>query len=174
MALIKDNDFAGAEHDLQMAIQIAPKLSSPYLWLAHLREKQNRPDLAEIAYRRAVELSPFQVSCRQELADFYLSQGRLQEAAEQLRIGAENSPNFLFWDELGDIYSRLGHTADSKQAFQTALKLNPLDSQAHVELGSIYERQGNRAGALKEYESGMKTEPNNPTALAGMARLENR
>jgi protein O-mannosyl-transferase len=174
MAMIKENDLPDAERNLQLAIQAAPKLSAPYIWLAHLREKQNRPDLAEAAYRRAVELSPLQVGARQELADFYLSEGRLEDAAQQLRHGAESNPNFLFWDQLGDIYIRLGKLSDAKQAFESALRSNSLDSRAHVELGSMYEREGDRADARKEYQAGMQTEPNNPTALAGMARLESQ
>jgi type IV pilus assembly protein PilF len=109
---------------------------------------------------------------RREFGHFYAEHGRLQDAENQLQLATEGTPNYLVWDELGKVESKLGRDDEAAKAFRGALDLNPLDSDSHIGLGSIYEQRGDFARAAKEYEAGLLMVPHDPTALAGLARIK--
>jgi protein O-mannosyl-transferase len=172
MAAVEENDFAEADRDLNEAIRYSPKLNSAFMWRAELRDKQNRLAEAEDDFAQAADIAPLSSIVRREFGRFYLEHGRLQDAEEQLRLATEGTPNYLVWDELGKVERELGREDEAAKAFDAALELNALDSDAHIGLGSIYERRGDLERATKEYRAGLLMVPSDPTALAGLARMK--
>ncbi len=78
------------------ALEIAPDLAEAHASLAVLVAEFDRDyELAETEYLRAIELKPSYAQARTWYADILLQTGRVSEAMEQYRLGAELDP--LAW-----------------------------------------------------------------------------
>jgi protein O-mannosyl-transferase len=172
MAAIFNNDWPTAEKYLERAAELSPTASSPHYWLGILREKQGRLDEAKQQLLQAEALAPYDFAPYAELGHLYSQEGHLAEAAKQLKFSAAQMNDPISWDDLGDLYFRLGQLDNAESAYRSALASNQFDSQSHIGLGQIYEKRGDATKAVEEYKSGLKLQPNNPIALAGIARLQ--
>jgi protein O-mannosyl-transferase len=172
VAATATGDFASANSCFQQAAELSPAASSSYVAWADLKEKQGDLRDAEVKLLHAIKLAPYDTEAHSALARLYLKQGRLNDAAEQLLISARLIPNSITWDELGDLYLRLGEVDQAESAYLSSLDANPYDTESQVGLGQVYEKRGETNKALREYQKGLKNNPNNPIALAGLARLQ--
>ena len=100
-----------------------------YRWrieLARGYEQVEKNDLAEIEFKRAVDLAPAYAFARWHLGNFYLRRGRTDEAFAELRKAAENNQTYreqvfsLAWDyfdkDPGKIEQLAADTPDSRAA----------------------------------------------------------
>jgi len=172
MAAIFNHNWDAAEKYLQEAAESSATASGPHYWLGILREKQGRLEEAEKELLHAEELSPYEASAYAELGHLYIRQGRMAEAVRQLYVSASQMNDPISWDDLGDLYLRIGQIENAEHAYLSALDANPYDSESHVGLGQIYEKRGDAARAEKEYKIALQKQANNPIALAGLARLQ--
>ncbi|MHC4517450.1 MAG: tetratricopeptide repeat protein [Planctomycetota bacterium] len=82
--------------------------------------------LAEQLWQRAVRLDPNNVTCRFNLADYYLRLKRFDEALpwylQVTRLQPDNGPAYFF---LGHVYEELGRRADAQDAYETVIKVSP-------------------------------------------------
>jgi hypothetical protein len=93
-----------AVESLEAAVRLSP---SDYRWrveLGRAYEQAEKPESAEVEFRRAAELAPSYAFPRWHLGNFYLRQGRAAEAFVELRNAAENNHTYreqvfsLAWD----------------------------------------------------------------------------
>ncbi|HEY8684203.1 MAG TPA: tetratricopeptide repeat protein [Chloroflexota bacterium] len=128
---------------------------------------------AEVAYRRALELTPQHRDAQRLVVNLALSiyrQDRVDEAAVLLererRRGANHVPLLL---SLGEIRLHQKRDAEATVVFREAIAQDPLVAQAHYDLGYALQRMGEWQSALPEIRRAIELDPNHadyPTALA--------
>lgn len=69
-------------------------------------------------------------------------------------------------------YLELNDDVKTKEAAESALKLNPFSSQAYATLGEIYFREKNNSAAKKMFEIALKHNPENNFARTGLENVE--
>ena len=69
--------------------------------------------------------------------------------------------NARAWNNLGVARARRGDDASAREAYETALELDELQS-AHLNLAALYLRAGDLEKASEQLESARELDPNNP------------
>ncbi|HEX6040919.1 tetratricopeptide repeat protein [Longimicrobium sp.] len=95
----------------------APDLAVGFVHLAHLRERQQRPDEARQAYERALGLPvppSLQSGIATDLADLYLQSGHLTRAEEWSRVAEEHAIRAGSAYTLGRMYQGRGNIARAR------------------------------------------------------------
>jgi hypothetical protein len=85
-------DAAGTQRRISAALDRDPTAADAWVLAALAAEKRGRPDAAEAALRRALELSPWNPAANFNLARLELASGRRAEAAAHLRAFARYAP----------------------------------------------------------------------------------
>ncbi len=98
--------------------------------LAEAYRKMGLIDEAIDLASRGVQDHPHFASGRVALGKCYVQRGRFLEAAEQLKVASELSPeNLLAHQLLAECYSRLSKPVEALNAYKIVLFLNPNDSR---------------------------------------------
>ncbi len=125
---------------------------APYMALGEVYSLTQQPYLAQVNYKRALELDPSLVEARIALGTIYMEQGKYELALEHLNAALELQPNHpkaqLTRQKLAKQYLKQGiafrNSANWKQArmsFQAAVKADPSLGEAYLELGKVYMAQ---------------------------------
>lgn len=96
---VEVNDVAADHLDSAVRLFEGAVRRSPfdYRWrieLGRAYEQEEKTDLAEVEFRRAVELAPTYAFPRWHLGNFYLRQDRIDAAFTELRAAAENNQTY--------------------------------------------------------------------------------
>jgi tetratricopeptide (TPR) repeat protein len=140
--LFKKGDYAGALQKYEEARPMIQGKKQAIAWslIAKAHAQLNHPDQAIESYKKAMELVPEEANYRKELAQYYLSQKRYDEALELYSdpggAGSEPVDQTLF--DLGQKMSKQGNADVAQLAFEKALKANPNNAEAYYELGMAY------------------------------------
>jgi uncharacterized protein (TIGR02996 family) len=93
---------------------------------------------AEKLILRALELKPADGAITDSLGWVYFKQGRLTEAAGQLRRATELLPkDAVIWDHLGDALRALGDGAGAREAYRKAIEIDPGAASAREKLEAL-------------------------------------
>jgi tetratricopeptide (TPR) repeat protein len=122
---------------------------------------QDKPDDAEKAYRRAIEVRPAFALALLNLSRLLVSQKKFEAATEPLIRALELQPqsaeaNFL----LGETYLQSKKGSKAVGYFNEAAKLGRYE--AHLRLATLYNAAGMKDKAVIEYEEFLKKQPNYP------------
>ena len=95
--------------------------------LGHIYFKLNRPDRAEEALRRALDIDPRNRNARNSLAYVLCESGGDLEEAQHLALSVVKTDpdNALYNDTLGWIYYKKGKEGPARETLQRALELAP-------------------------------------------------
>ena len=86
--------------------------------------------------------------------------GRLEEAAEQYRIGLKFEPNEPKTHyTLGHLLLMQSKTDEAASHLEQALRLDPRNGEFHSDYGYLLERSGRKDEAIAEYENGLRLNP---------------
>lgn len=124
--------------------------------LAQAQKLLNRPQEAEVTFKRAIALRPQYWAGYARLARFYVEQSRYQEAAEQFELAAQHAPqNTFVFMGLGGAYIYLGDYERAERALRRSIDLSPR-YQAYSNLGFVYLRQRRFDDAINAFEQAFK------------------
>src|SRR5262249_35726892 len=70
--------------------------------------------------------------------------------------------------DLGDADEAEGRTAEARERFDAALRLDPLNRAANNRVGGLLVRQGDLAGAIACYEQALAGRPGDPATLSNL------
>lgn len=144
---VPDNT-AAAERFLTQALKINPANALALVDLAWLHERAGRPQQAEEAYAKAVQLGSGQASV-------YLTYG--VSILNRLATRADPPPAELL---------------KAREVLQRATELDPQSARAWTALGITYARgEGDRAPGIAALETSLKLAPDDPDAAAYLAHL---
>ena len=157
---------------LQRAITLKPRFATPHIQLAKVYAAQGKDDLAEAEFLKGLEIHPTNTQALNQLGDFYLKHGRLNEAAVQLRKSAEIYSDLTPWSKLGETYDQLHQSENAREAWQQVLTFEQLNPHAHRSLGEIYLAQQQWAQAKNEFQMCLLMDQNDHVALAGLEKIK--
>ena len=113
-----------------------------YLYKGHALAALNRPDEAEKAFRKAIDLAPGRAEGYSALAMFYLKAGREPTEAKLLALTAVRlEPSAAHLSVLGQACARNGDKAGAQAALERARKLDPRDPQVQKAYEALQENR---------------------------------
>jgi eukaryotic-like serine/threonine-protein kinase len=149
-----DYDWAGAEAELKLAIELNPNSGDVYDVYGLLLSARERYDEALEAQRRAHELDP--LKHRMDMVTTYLRAGRYDEALGAVtRVLAVEPYLPLAHATLGWVHLLSGRGEEGIAALRRAVELSPDNTLYRAQLGQAYARVGQAEPArriLRELE----------------------
>jgi tetratricopeptide (TPR) repeat protein len=123
---------------------------------------------AEDYARRATALAPASGEAHFTLGQVYKEQGRIDDAATELRTAVSLDPQHSqALSTLGSIKLDQGSLAEAAENFKRAINISSSNSTAHYGLGAVYLKQGQIDDAIKELNTSLYQFPNSwPVRMA--------
>ncbi len=113
-----------------------------------------RPEQAEEAFRRAVELDPDLAEAHINLGVMLHERSDLEGAELCYRLGLRAAPHSATAAfNLGVVLEDLGKPVDAMVVYRRAIESDELLADAYYNLSRLYERAGDRAAALRHLRS---------------------
>jgi len=132
----------------------------------HFRKKEY--DLAEAAYKKAIEIKADSADAYMGLANVYNAQRKFDQAteagaqAQKLLSGGTGGPGGTGGASAGAVFNQgvilwnAGKIPDAQKLFEQAVSLDPKLADAHYWLGMALVNQGKLPDAVKEFEEYLK------------------
>jgi Tfp pilus assembly protein PilF len=141
--LIAEDDRAGAEAALRLALDLRPDMAEAHVNLAWLLEREARPREAESHYREALRLQPQQMQTYLNLGAMLNRQKRFAEAEAIYREALEMVPDMPeLLSHLGVLLACAKRETEAEQCYRRALVLAPDYRAARFNLAYVLLRQG--------------------------------
>lgn len=151
------HDLDGETASLKRAVEIDPKFTRAWLWMADIYAFERKQDQAIAALRSAVANDPKQPLAYKGLGFHLMSAGKFEEAASvwkhliELAPGDSDGPEYL-----GQALSSAKRYAEAAKAFGDAVKLSSKDAGLFVELGSARLQAGDETNAMVAYRKALE------------------
>jgi TolB-like protein/Tfp pilus assembly protein PilF len=128
------------ENAIEQALKINDQLGEAYTSLGSLYDDINRPQDAELAWQKAIELSPNYATAYHWYANFLLQYPlRTQESVELATRASELDPrSMIIGSMLGAAYGRQGLFSLSERQFKKVVELYPDFAQGYQALVQLY------------------------------------
>ncbi len=156
VAMHFDWDWTGSKRHFELALELNPSLELAHLgYCCHLSSRRRHEDaIAEV--RQAVELSPFNLTLRTDLAHYHRHARRYGDALDHVRSVIALDPNFQFahWVAAG-IYGALGRYEEQIGAYEHA---GGVASEAAAALRATLSREGAQ-GYFRELLGVVRSQP---------------
>jgi tetratricopeptide (TPR) repeat protein len=170
----RQTDDAGrAEEVYQRALQTNEGAAAAHLEYARFNVGQNRLDVAERHFRRAVEVDPQSREARRTLASFYIFNVKQLDRAEEAVRGLAS----LDGDKpegravLADFYAQVGRHDDALRAYQEIATQSPDYLPARYRLAELLMQRGDVAGANAQVKAVLDKNAGDQQARLLRARL---
>ena len=167
---IEKNNFEGAIPPLQKFIAEKPEVAYGHFQLAYAYTALKRADEARAEYERAIALDPKMPEAPLNLGILLMDKDPaaavawLHKAVELLPT--QSRPRFL----LGNAQERSGDLAGAAESFDSALRLDPRDSEALLHVGSLYLRLKRPADAETKFRNALELQPDSAPAALSLAQ----
>ncbi|HEY3972538.1 MAG TPA: hypothetical protein VGM18_06010 [Candidatus Sulfotelmatobacter sp.] len=139
-------------HALERAAALDSFDSAVQMRLAHRELQEGHPQLAEAAWRRAMQANPADPAPRQALLQFLVDQNRFDEAFTLTEASLKYTPkdaNLLV--DRGLLALRRGHADEAIANWNAALAVDPTQTLAHLYLADELDREGKAQAAAQHY-----------------------
>jgi tetratricopeptide (TPR) repeat protein len=167
---LKGYSPAGLEPGLPDPVvdQLAEKVASPHVLISRGKRygQAGRFDLAEPAFRVAVEGDPKNPEALANLGISLANLGRTEEAKRYLEQAVAVAPDDVFAQfSLGVMEDRQGHDAAAIAHYEAAVARDPENLQALAHLADAKLRTGRAEDAAKLYRQALAKNPGSPRFL---------
>ena len=156
------------------AVEQDPKYIDAYMQIGLLYAAQKN-ELAIDYFENAIKLNPKNMNAMYAKAKFYQDTKQFNKAIKSYKaiipISRQNQSVFY---NLGAIYYGLDSIEKARKNFNFAVKVDPTYSAAYSALGACAEVKGENEKAIKYFKQALRMDENNPIAIAGIERLENK
>ena len=168
------NPQAALEH-FQTAVSLDPGQGFYWINFANLLKDMGRPDDAERAYLRAVELLPADPVPHYNLGHLYQLWGKWPQALAFYRKSVDLDAGFFpGWNKLAATHLRLNQVAEAEHAARKAVELAPDQAAGWFHLADCLGRGKDWAASRAALEKSIQLQPVFPEAFnnLGMAYKE--
>ena len=149
--LLDINEFDQARHDLETALQFAPKLTGLHTLVGIARDKTGDQKEAEPAFRQAVQENPDDFEANLYLGALLYKQRHMDEAKIYLDHAVKLKPaDVMARYESAMLKSTSGDYEEAAKELEGVVKDNPDWLEPHVELTSLYYKLHRPADGAKE------------------------
>ena len=164
--LSDDKDYAEMALNYEAAIAAAGPVPSPSTWnlyfqLGIARERLKQWPKAEVAFKRALELSPEQPQVMNYLGYSWIDMNiNLEEGMDLIQNAVDLRPNDGYIvDSLGWAHYRLGNFDAAVRELERAVELKPADPTINDHLGDAYWRVGRKLEATFQWNRALSNDP---------------
>ena len=121
-------------------------------------EKMKKYDLAEAAFRKAIEMNPANASALNYLGYMFADRDiQLQEAHRLISKAVEQDPtNGAYLDSLGWVLFRMNRLDEAEKYLRQAVERTRRDPTVHDHLGDVYFREGKLKEAIAQWENSLQ------------------
>jgi tetratricopeptide (TPR) repeat protein len=163
VARIQTRDFAGAQSDLERAIQIDKRNAEPYINLSTIHLLRGDLASAQRDAERAIELSPNSIAAANALIGVYLRQKNYQAAHLKLDELATAQPSRLQLQELrARVFAAQGDGTSVERTLRQIIETDPNYLNAYFALSDYYQTSQKQTGrAIAQLRDLIKLKPNN-------------
>ncbi|MGH9448859.1 MAG: tetratricopeptide repeat protein, partial [Terriglobia bacterium] len=158
LELAKHGHPAEAIENFRVAIKIDPQLPGPHYELAGMLNASaaTRAE-AEIQYKKALALNPFDEASECRLGDIAAQEGDLKEADARYTRAMQLRPDDAQANlGLAKVLMSMGQREKAEALLKRAIQLDPTSAVAHFRLSTLYRQTGRRADAQRELEQYQK------------------
>jgi len=149
---------------------LQPKHADIHNNLGNILKEQGRPEEAEAAYRRAIELAPGHVEALNNLGVLLKSRGELEEALAWFEAALRQVPSHPGAQRnLVATLTRLGRLDEAVEAARRAVDLGPDQSEAFRNLSDVLRRAGRLDDAVQVVRQWLSMAPDHPIARHQLA-----
>lgn len=160
LALLDDNDLAGAAAALKEAIRLKPDHAEAHWALGNAYAARSDHAKAIAAYRQALRLDPALAAVYCNLGNSLCEIGDRDGAVEAYRQAIRLKPDFF------DAQYDLGVALVGQERYEEAdgpaseaVRLKPDSADAHWMLGAVRAGKKDHAGAIAEYREALRLKP---------------
>ena len=140
-----------ARKAIDLAIALDSTLSEPQTRLGDIKLYYEFDwDGAGVAYRRALELNPNDITARIQFSKYLAARGQVAESVEQARVAEDVDPISPATGNLAMMLYYARQYDESLAAFGRRLAAAPGLSQVHFSIGRVYAAKGDFPQALRE------------------------
>jgi len=152
-------DLNGAIQETENSIRMQPGEALPYVQLGAFQMDRGQADLAEAAFKRAINVDPKSIPASLSLAKFYIYTGRLKDAEESLKKTLALAPDDVDANRaLAALYLRSNRAAEAEAPLKTAARVSPAPS-ARLTLADYYFSM-RRSSDCRQVLEGLKSDQN--------------
>lgn len=167
VARVQAKDYAGAQADLEKAIQIDPRNAEARSNLAGLFLLRNDLAKAQQAIEQALEIAPDNFGIINMATTIYIQQGKFDQAHAKLDALLAAAPRRTqLLEQKVRVYAA---QKDNDKVFSTLMKAvetDPDDLNAYFQLSAFYHSQRKTDEALAKLQEILKRRPDNPRVMA--------
>ncbi len=160
----------------QQVVTTDPTLEQAWVNLISLYARNNQPDKAEQAYRRAIAIAPNRADAYYNFGVLCFGVERFDEAGRAFGKALDLDPrNPEAAHNLGAVIERTGNLSRAAALFRQAIVFKPDHRLAHFHLGRIYANGRQYAQAIAEFEQIVEPlDDQSPTYLYALAATHGR
>jgi Tfp pilus assembly protein PilF len=149
--LLDLNEFEPARHDLEVALQLDPKLPGLHTVVGMARDKTGDQKAAEPAFREALQENPNDFDANLYLGALLYKQRHMDEAKVYLEHAIKLKPDDIMARfESGMLKSTSGDYEAAAKELEGVVRDNPNWLEPHVQLTSLYYKLHRPADGAKE------------------------
>lgn len=126
-------------------VRLAPRDFRWWIELGRAYEQDEKPVQAEAAFKKAIELGPTYTFPRWQLGNFYLRQGRTDEAFAELKLATKNNQTYR-----EQVFSLAWEYFDKDPAKLEQIAADSPD--VHASLALFYAQRGRAADSLRNWD----------------------
>src|SRR5262249_603944 len=158
-----EGEVEGAVGDLERAVALAPGSTTIWNALGLVQSARHAEREAEAAFKRSIELDPYDPVSYANLAIFYLDQDRVAEAKVLIDKALEVDPGFSFGlVARGRYHMQTGEMDKGMQDLLAGSAANPAYSRGQLVLGAGYYESGGKDAGEQSSENADRLDPNDP------------
>lgn len=147
--MFTDWDWTGAEHEIQLALQLSPSYSQAHHWYARFLSHRLRADEARAEMDVALSLDPISPGTHASAGMVAFEGRRFEDALKHFQDALDLIDNhpFALW-QMGLTQVELGRSSDGLRSMQRALKLIPTSCRLWSCIGYAHAKAGHRKEAV--------------------------
>lgn len=128
---------------------------------------------SEALNTQILRVNPRSAGGRLGLATAWLEDGRIQEAADELRAAVAANPEYVKARyELASTLHTLGRREEAEEHYRAAIRLRPGWTYAHNDLGILLAEQGRLEEAVVHFREAVSLRPDLPAQRLNLERAE--
>lgn len=171
-------DYAGAAAQFRKSAELAPDCATCFFNLAQMEMQLDDQAAAQTAYEQALKLNPQYAEAYGGLAGIFNARHDFARAIEAgtkaADLAAQYAPALAsaYRYNAGVYLWNAGRVADARAAFETVVRTDPGNADAHYELALALINQGNVHDAADHLQTYLKLAPGGANAARARALLD--
>ncbi len=154
-----ESQDAKAVKQLDIAVRLKPESAAARTNLAASLVHTGKPELAEVQFRKALDLEPANYDANHNLGELHIQLKKMAEAVPLLQKAQDIHPSYDNGYDLALAYFLTGNLSQAKQLVQNLQQIKNT-GELHNLLAQIDEANGEFVPAVNEYEAAAHMDPN--------------